>query len=210
MGIHPRYGCPFRCNVVEDNNKVSIAMLNVNSKHQLTSMLPSIMIDNIKEYLSHYKMLTDYIELRSGRIYNIGFGIDVFVDKNYTTADVISKLINTVKEYMKIDNHDMGEDIFLGDLEREINNVDGVIGLIGLSAFAISNEGYSSDVCPLPFKDQTTVCGVNNGFAYNKPGDASVNEIDLDVLDHVLYSDVDSQFEIKNPDIDIQVRVKLR
>lgn len=210
MGIHPRYGCPFRCNVVEDNNKVSIAMLNVNSKHQLTSMLPSIMIDNIKEYLSHYKMLTDYIELRSGRIYNIGFGIDVFVDKNYTTADVISKLINTVKEYMKIDNHDMGEDIFLGDLEREINNVDGVIGLIGLSAFAISNGGYSSDECPLPFKDQTTVCGVNNGFAYNRPSGASVNEIDLDVLDHVLYSDVDSQFEIKNPDIDIQVRVKLR
>ena len=185
-------------------------MLNVNSKHQLTSMLPSIMIDNIKEYLSHYKMLTDYIELRSGRIYNIGFGIDVFVDKNYTTADVISKLINTVKEYMKIDNHDMGEDIFLGDLEREINNVDGVIGLIGLSAFAISNGGYSSDECPLPFKDQTTVCGVNNGFAYNSPSGASVNEIDLDVLDHVLYSDVDSQFEIKNPDIDIQVRVKLR
>ena len=210
MGIHPRYGCPFRCNVVEDNNKISMSVLNLNSNHQLTDMIHSQMVDNIKEYLSHYKMLTDFIEIRSGKIYNLGFGIDVFVDKNYTTADVIAKIINTVSDYMYVDKHDMGEDIFLGDLEKEINNVDGVMGLIDMSVFSITGTRYSQSPCPLPMKNNDNdPCVTSSGFNFTVEGGNS-DEIDIDALDHVLYSDVDSQFEIKYPEKDIQVRVKLR
>lgn len=211
MGIHPRYGCPFRCNVVEDNNKISIAMLNLNQNGHLSDMLPSTMIDNIKEYLGHYKMLTDFIELRSGKIYNLGFGIDVFVDKNYTTADVIAKIIGQVSEYMDINKHDMGEDIFLGDLEKEISTVDGVIGLINMSVYAMNGTDYSQSQCPLPFKSEVPItCVTTNKWEFKDKNGNTCEEIDLDILDHVLYSDVDSQFEIKYPDTDIQVRVKLR
>jgi hypothetical protein len=35
-------------------------------------------------------------------------------------------------------------------------------------------------------------------------------EIDLDAIDHVLYGDYNSMYEIKNPTIDIQCRVKMK
>ena len=214
MSIPAQYGCPFRCNVAEDNNKVSMSVLHLNNDGKLTTYLPQPMAENIVEYLSHYKNLTDYIEVRSGRIYNLGFIIDIFVDKSYTTADVVASVINKVKEYMDINAHEMGEDIFIGDLEREINAMDGVISLINLEVHNVYDGIHSHDKCPLPSTD-------DNPWCYNPTDNPTVSEewngegskhfkIDLNAIDHVLYSDIDSQFEVKYPENDIKIRVKLR
>ena len=214
MQIPPKYGCPFRCNVMEDNNKIIASLLTIDNEGNLSVVLPKIMADNIVEYLSHYKSLTDYVEIHSGKIFNIGFEIDIFVDKNYTTVDVINSIINTTSDYFDINKHDMGTDIFVGDLEREINCIDGVISLINLRVFSLSNGGYSKTPCPLPQKgmvdDSNCKTNVANTSAFNSFDGVDSFEIDLDLIDHVLYNDIDSMFEIKNPSKDIQIRVKLR
>ena len=212
MMMPPRYGCPFRCNAIEDNNKILISTLCVNNEGDLTTTLPKMMADNMVEYLSHFKSLTDYVEIHSGKIFNIGFEIDLFIDKNYTTADVVNEVINTIIDYFDINKHDMGADIFVGDLEKEINSVDGVISLIDLRIYSLSNGGYSASPCPLPQK------GVNGGSecetriesSFRASSGVDTFEIDLNAIDHVLYNDIDSMFEIKNPNKDIQIRVKIR
>ena len=148
LQMHPRYGCPFRLNAIEDNNKIVISCLGLNSQGKLDSGLPEIMKNNIVDYLKEYKTLGDYIELRSGKIYNLSFEVDVFVDKNYTTSDVVKTVINKVKDYMSVQNHDMGEEIFIGDLEKEINLLDGVVSLIDLRVYAIYGGNYSSITLP--------------------------------------------------------------
>ena len=100
--------------------------------------------------MSNYKQINDYIEIKSGRIYNIGLGIDVFIDKNYNPANVITNIINAVKEYFNVNNHEMGDDIFLGDLEKELTLLDGVVSLIEVRVYKIWNGNYSPDKCPLP------------------------------------------------------------
>lgn len=208
LQIPPKYGCPFRCNAMEENNKIIIPMLGLNYNGKLDSTLPEILVNNVKEWLSNYKNLTDYIEMRSGKIYNLGFDIDVFVDKNYTTPDVIASIINKVYDYMDVNKRDMGDDVFIGDLEREINNLDGVIGLIDMRIYTIYG-GIYNDKCPLPIKTNESDCcktdvvefGVNDGTA---------EQLDIDAVDGVLVSDYDSMFEIKNKESDIRVRVKLR
>lgn len=212
MMIPPRYGCPFRCNAMEDNNKIIISTLCVDNQGALTTILPKIMMDNIVEYLSHFKSLTDYVEIHSGKIFNIGFEIDLFIDKNYTSVDVINEVINTVSDYFDINKHDMGSDIFIGDLEKEINKVDGIISLIDLRVYSLSNGSYSISPCPLPQK------GLNNGgqcetvitSSFKASDGVDVFEIDLNAIDHVLYNDIESMFEIKNPSKDIQIRAKIR
>lgn len=209
LQIHPKYGCPFRLNAIEDNNKVVIACLGLNHLGKLDSGLPEVMKDNIVEYLREYKTLGDYVELKSGKIYNIGFEIDVFVDKNYTTSDVIKTIINKVKDYMSVQNHDMGEDIFIGDLEKEINLIDGVLSLIDLKVYALYDGNYSKDVCPLP---KSVVYGQTCGEISEEKFEienAKSFRINLDEIDHLLYSDYDSMYEILDEN-DIQVRVKLR
>ena len=204
-----KYGAPFRSCVLETNNKIEMDFLGLNSDGQLDSALPQTLVENVIKYMSHYKQINDYIEIKSGRIYNIGIGVDLFIDKNYNVGNVITNVINKITAYFDVNNHVMGEDIFVGDLEKEITLEDGVLNLISLKIYKIWNGGYSPDKCPLPTKVEGSGCD-SVGDSVFSIQDASVEEIDLDATDKTLYSDYNSMFEIKQPSVDISCRVKTR
>lgn len=207
----PKYGAPFRSCVIETNNKIEIDVLGLNSEGQLDSALPDRLIRNIINYMSHYKQINDYIEIKSGRIYNIGIMLDLFVDKNYNVANVVSNVIETITNYFDVTKHEMGEDIFIGDLEKEITLQDGVLSLISLKIYKVWNGGYSPDKCPLPTKTQGSTCGEANEIEFTpKDPSASAEEIDLDAVDKVLYSDYNSMYSILSPNTDICCRIKTR
>jgi hypothetical protein len=199
MMMPPKFGAPFRASVIEDNNKVLMSLLNLDSNGKLKKALPDALVDNILEYMSHYKTLGDYIEVKSGKIYNIGISLELFIEKTYDTPTVLTNVIQLIKSYMAVDNHDMGENIFMGDLEKEITSVDGVISIIDLSVYNIYNGSYSTDKCPLPISDETGDFKVDN---------ANAIKINLKEVDNVLYSDYNSMYEILN-DSNIQVKCKL-
>lgn len=204
----PKYGCPFRYSVAEINNKIEMCLLGMDPDGNLDPALPKALVENILSYMSHYKQINDYIEVKSGKVYNIGLGIDLFIDKNYNAADVIKNVIALVKSYFDVNNRVMGEDIFVGDLEKEICLVDGVISLIGLRVYKIWNGGYSPDKCPLPTYTGLDGCNPNGRPVFIVDG-ADSEEIDLEECDSVLIADYNSMYEIKN-DNDIQVRCKMR
>lgn len=209
MQMPPKYGAPFRSCVAEVNNKVEMDFLGLNASGKLDAALPDRLVRNTIEYLSHYKQINDYIEIKSGRIYNIGLSIDVFIDKNYNASNVIESIINTVSAYFDVNKHDMGDDIFLGDLEKEITLLDGVVSLISLRVYKIWYGGYSADKCPLPEKAEGT-CEVSSSTPFILNDDSSmVEEIDLLAIDKVLYGDYNSMYEIKNPNNDIQIQCRL-
>lgn len=210
MQMPPKYGAPFRNTVIEANNKIEMDFLGINALGQLDSALPQTLVENVIEYMSNYKQINDYIEIKSGRIYNIGIGIDVFVDKNYNPANVITNVINAVKDYFDVNNHEMGDDIFLGDLEKEITLLDGVISLIDLRVYKIWNGRYSPDKCPLPPLVSEGVCESSPAQPFNTPDGSLSEQIDLMAVDNVLYGDYNSMYEIKNATLDIQVKCKLR
>lgn len=203
-----RYGCPFRYSVTEENNKIMVYTLGLNNEGKLSNVLPDVLQENIKDYLSGYKMLNDYIEIKSGRYINLQFEIDIYVDKNYNTSDVVTNVINCVKKYMDINRIQMGDDIFVGDIEKEISKVDGVSNLISLNVFNIFGGRYSNDKTMQPIKSQ-------NDFYRNAEisdnGDTGNREcIDLVNSDKTLFSENDTMFEIRFPETDIICRCKQR
>lgn len=211
MQMPPKYGAPFRNTVIETNNKIEMDFLGINARGKLDSALPQTLVENVLEYMSHYKQINDYIEIKSGRVYNIGFGIDVFVDKNYNVADVLTNVINVVKDYFDVNKHEMGDDIFIGDLEKEITLTDGVVSLIDLRVYKIWSGTYSPDKCPLPpLVNNAKSCTEDMSTPFNTPDGALSEEIDLMACDMVLYGDFNSMYEILNGDFDIQIRCKLR
>lgn len=204
MQMPPKYGAPFRSSVVETNNKVEVDILGLTSDGKLTATLPQTLVDNIIEYMSHYKQINDYIEIRSGRIYNIGVAVDLFTDKNYNTANVVANVISKITDYFDVNGRDMGEDIFVGDLEKEINTQDGVISIISLKIYTLHGSGYSSDKCPLPIYVDGVTCDTPSETMFE-----GQNQLDLDSTDKVLYSDYNSMYEIKYPNReDIKIRCK--
>jgi hypothetical protein len=207
MQMPPRFGAPFRNCVIESNNKIEMDFLGINAIGQLDSSLPQTLVENVIEYMSNYKQINDYIEIKSGRIYNIGLGVDLFINKSYNPSNVITDVIETIVKYFDVNTHQMGDDIFIGDLEKEITLTDGVTSLIDLRVYKIWNGAYSPDKCPLP----TYVEGVCERYTddFNTPDMANSEQIDLMAVDKVLYGDYNSMYEIKNPKIDIQVKCKI-
>lgn len=210
MSMPPKYGAPFRCVASEENNKIVLNVLGMSANGNLSKALPSTLVENMEKYLSHYKSINDYVEIKSGKVYNVGFMIDAFIDKSYNSADVVANIISTVKNYMDVNKNDMGEDIFIGDLNKEVSLLDGVISLIDLKIYKIHGGSYSTDICPLPSMSDVSnaICGnADDGVAFNIEG-SEVERIDLDAIDSVLLGDCNAMYEVRNPNVDICVRIK--
>lgn len=207
LQLPPKYGTPFRVGVTEENNKIMIYLMGINNVGQLDASLPVTLVKNIEDYLEEYRMINDFIEIKPGRIINLGFNVDVIVDKSYNKGDVVSEIIRKVEAYMDINKHMMGEEIYIGDLQKEIGKIDGVINLIDLRVYnKIGNGKYSEFQIP-----QETI----NEESFNEStGDsiASSSEllVDLEASDGILYNEGDTMMEIKYPEDDIKVRIKER
>lgn len=202
-----KFGCPFRIGVIEENNKVVIYALGLNSEGKLTNILSETVADNIIEYLSHYKMLNDFIEMRSGKIINISFRVTLYADKSYDKAAVAKKVIDEIYDYMDIRKHEMGEDIFLGDLQKNISQIDGVINISQFQAYNKTGDGYSDDTITQELVTADNRCYYSNGDYVE---DTDNMQIDLNASDMILYSEANSLFEIKDKAKDITVVVKTR
>lgn len=210
MEIPPMFGCPFRVGVIEENNKVEIYTLGLDSEGKLMSALSEQVGENLKTYLSGYRMLNDFVEIRSGKVINISFEVDLFVDKSYDKAEVVKRVIELIEDYMDIRRHHMGEDIFIGDLEKEISKLDGVQNLVELRCYNKVDETgqeYSSTQIAQELIDPTD-CRYADEF--DEITENSDLRIDLKSSDKVLYSDANAMFEVKYPDKDIKVRCKTR
>lgn len=206
MQIPAKYGCPFRCGVVEENNKVIIYLLGLDHEGHLKSTMAEQVAENIKNYLSNYRMINDLVEIRSGKIINLSFDIEIFVDKTYDKGDVVRRVIDLVYDYMDISKHIMGEDIFVGDIEKEISKLDGVQNLVSLKVANEIGEGYSHSMITQSLA-QYDDCG---NLLDDMDGMEVNSYIDLKESDKVLYTESNSMFEIKYKNRDIRVTVKQR
>lgn len=191
----PRYGTPFRTKAMEENNKIVIYMLGINADGTLSNVLPEQLIRNVANYLSMYRSINDFVEMKSGKIVNIGVDADIYVDKTYDAYNVISEVIKTIKNFFDINKHQIGETIYLSKLSKAITDVDGVLNLMELRVINRRGPGYSSDMSIDPIKSDTEYAdGVNDTL------------IDIDETGYQLNCDTDAMFEIKYPDADIRVR----
>ena len=197
LNMPPKFGTPFRVGVMEENNKIMVYVLGIDSEGKLNSLLPVTLVKNLENYLERYRMINDFVEIKAGRIINVGIKVDAIIDKNYNKTDVVRNMINTIKDYMDVNRHIMGEEIYVGDLEKEISKVDGVINLIGLDVIPKNGEeGYSISSLSQP----TTMGG----------DDDSELIVNLDATDGVLYNDGDTMIEVRYPEKDILIRIKER
>ena len=198
-----QYGMAYRAGVTEENNKIMIYLLGLDMNGKLTTEIPSVFVKNLESYLSEYRMINDFVEMKAGRIINVSFEIDCYVNKSFNSADVVGNIIRKVTEYMSPDKHEMGDDVFLGDLEKEISMLDGVVNLIDLRVYNEYGTNYSPTQTTQQTKTDTECYSTTSGEI-----SATRSEIDLDASDHILYTENDTMLEIKYPEQNIRVRIK--
>jgi len=188
--IPGEFGVPFRNNVIEIQNKIRIYTLTLDENSKLSTNLTSTLRENIGTYLSNYRMLNDYVEVSNGKVFNLGFEVDLFVDKQFSQSEVITETINNITDYFDINKWGMGDNIYIAQLIEQINNVAGVLNVVDLRVYnKVGGGKYSSNEVSQPYVSDET------------------RQIDL-LGEYTLFGDPTGMFEVKHPTSDIKVRVK--
>ena len=184
-----QFGAPFRSGVMEEQNKIKIYILGLDENGRLSNASTSTLIDNISTYLADYRMLNDYVQVSNGRIINLSFEADLYIDRNAPQSQIVSQVITAIQDYMDINKYDMGQNIYMSGLIENINNVGGVLNVIDLRVYNKVGGNYSTNQISQPYIDNTT------------------RQIDL-FNTYTLFGEPQTMFEIKFPDQDIRVRVR--
>lgn len=184
-----KFGIPFRNSVAERQNKIDIAVIGIDSAGKLTNQSTNTLKENISSWLADYRMINDYVLVRDGKIFDLAFDIDIFIDKSFSEGEVISGVIASVRDYFDVKKWDMGDNIYLSQLVENINNVGGVLNVIDFKIYNKNGGKYSNNVTSQDILDFTNF------------------QINL-TEDFVLFAEYDSMFQIRFPQTDIRVRVK--
>ena len=179
-----KFGSPFRANAFKVDNKVVIPILDIAADGTLSNSSNSLLKDNITEYLSNFRMMNDYIEVKDGKIFNLAFDIDVYVE-NISDNQIANSIITIVRDYLNVNNYEMNQDIFLGRLQKQILDANGVINVIGIKVYNKTGGLYSTNA-------------VSQAMVSTKTGE-------IEIINNTIYSVQDSMFEIKFPTKDIRV-----
>lgn len=184
-----KFGIPFRCGVLEEQNKIKIYVLGLDSNSKLSNDSTSVLRENIVTYLADYKMLNDYVQISNGRIVNLAFDVDLYIDKQFPQAQIMSQVITEIRDYMNINKFQMGDNIYMSQLIELINNVGGVLNVLDIRVINKVGGEYSLNEISQEYVDQQT------------------REISL-FGEATLFGEPTTMFEIKNPSKDIQIRVR--
>jgi hypothetical protein len=179
MGISVNY--PTDLLATQNPNAISLYILSKNTSNNLTVSSLALK-QNLKTFLSEYRMLTDGVTIKDAFIINIGVNFDIIVRPNYNGKLVLNNCLNVLQSYFNIDKWQINQPIILSDIYSNLDQVDGVqtVQNIEIINKAGTNSGYSQ-------------------YSYDIKG-ATINKIIYPSLDP-------SIFEVKNLTSDIQGRV---
>jgi hypothetical protein len=142
----------------------------------------SALKQNIKTYLSQYKMINDSIKIKDAFIINIGIDYDVVVLPNYNNNEVLLRCNNALINQFNIEDWQINQPIIMRDLYVLLDRIEGVQTVKNIKIYNKTGTslGYSN-------------------YSYDVEG-ALVNGI--------IYPSVDPMiFEVKYPNTDIKGRV---
>lgn len=138
--------------------------------------------NNLRTYLTQYRMLNDSVRIKDAFIINISVNFDIITLPNFNNNQVILECINQVQDFFNIDNWQINQPIILRELYALLDMVKGVQTVKNIE---IINKSGTAD-----------------GY--------SVNAYDIKggTLNNIIYPSLDpSIFEVKFLDSDIQGRI---
>lgn len=137
--------------------------------------------ENLRTYLSQYRMLTDAVNIKSAYIINIALKFEVVPRPNFNSNEVVLRCIDRLKELFSNDRMQINGAINISEIVSDLDRIEGVQSVPTFEIFNRSSttDGYS-------------------GNEYDIPSATKYN---------ILYPSLDpSIFEVKFPNKDIEGR----
>ena len=170
---------------------LNMYLLGYTGNKKLTQVNQAVK-ENLKLYLSQYRVLTDAINLKDAYVINIGVKFNIITRRGYNKNDVLFRAIQQVKNFFATEKWQINQPIVLSDLAYQISLVDGVVSIVP----------------PETNNPQKNLIVIENKHLTTDNYSGNVYDIDSASKDGVIYPSLDpSIFELKFPDTDIEGRV---
>ena len=182
------FGSPAKASATEIENKIKLSVLSYTPGGTLTSNVSSTLKNNIATYLSNHRMINDYIMVGSAKVIDLRLEIDLIIANGVNQSEVVTSVISIVGEYFKTDKIEMGQDLALGELRKQIMNQDGVVNIVDVRVYNQVGDPYSQSVSTQPYINATTK--------------------QIGLIDDTIFAQPDEILQIMSPQKDISVRTK--
>jgi len=177
--------------VIPNPLALNMYMLGYDAGRKLVQLNRAVK-ENIRIYLSQYRVLTDAINLKDAYIINIGVRFSIVVRRGFNKNEVLFRAIQAVKKHFDIKKWQINQPIVLSDIAYVISLVDGVISVV-----PPQDNNPNKNIVVIENKHK-----VSGGYSGN------VYDLDSATRDGVVYPSLDpSIFELKLPNVDIEGRV---
>ena len=177
--------------VIPNPLALNMYVLGYNATKKLVA-LNDVVKQNLRVYLSQYRLVTDAINIKDGYIVNIGVRFAIITQRGYNKNEVLLKCIEAVKKHFNTDDWQIGQPIILSDIAYKISLVDGV----------------ASVVPPEDDNPNKQLVVIENKYKTEDGYSGHVYDVQSATKDGVVYSSLDpSIFELKFPNTDIEGRV---
>jgi len=148
--------------------------------------------ENVKTYLSQYRLMTDAINIRDGYMINIGVRFAIITQRGFNKNEVLFNCVETIKDHFDIKKWQFNQPIITSDIAYKISLVDGV----------------ASVVPPINDNPQKQLVLIENKYKYSEGYSGYVYDLQSATKDGIIYPSLDpSIFEVKFPNSDIEGRV---
>ena len=162
--------------------------LGFNSNKKLTPLHQTVK-ENLKTYLSQYRLVTDAVNIKDAYVINIAVNFAILTKAEFSKNDVLLRCVATVKDFFDIDRWQIGQPSVVADIAYELSLVEGVASVV-------------------PPIDSDTVIKIENKYKAGEGYSGNFYDIKNSMIDGVLYPALDpSIFEVKFPNADIKGKV---
>jgi len=183
-----QFGAPAKVAITEEDNKVKIQILSYDSTGKLTEVLSNTLKNNIANYLSNYRMLNDYISVETARVIDIAVEVAIVLDATQNQGVIISSVINIISNYFSPMNRNLGQNVFLSEVKRQIQNENGVLSIADFAVFNNVGGQYSSSQTSMRYSDPVTR--------------------QIETVDDTIFAQPNQFYQVRFANKDIRVRVK--
>ena len=182
-----RFGAPAKASITGEDNKIKIEILSYDTQGKLTESVSNTLKQNIANYLSHYRMINDYIAITNAKVIDLEFEFSVVMESTENQGQVITKIVNSIDNYFSPQRQQLGSNVNVSDIRRIVQDIPGVSTLSDLKVFNKVGGRYS------------------NSQTSQRYSDTETKQIQL--IDDTIFAEPTEFYQIRFPNRDIGVRV---
>jgi hypothetical protein len=187
-GMPSQFGAPAKVAITEQDNKIRVQCLSYDSTGKLTNVISNTLKSNLANYLSNYRMINDYVSIESAQVIDLKFDVYVVLDGGQNQGTIITQIVDIVSNYFSPTRREMGQNVYVSELRKDIQNLNGVITVAQIDVFNLVGGQYSSSQTSQRYSNSETK--------------------QIELIDETIFAEPTQTYQVRFPGKDISVRVK--